>query len=64
MWNPIAVKFDSFVLLPANINQRINGLKIDLGDKKGLEKYLCHSLNPFTYYLKGAPFFLFLLVNR
>lgn len=29
---------DSFVLLPPNINQSINGLNTDLSDRAGLEK--------------------------
>lgn len=50
--------FDSSVLLHPNINQRINGLEIDLSAREGLEKLsLC--TNPFIYHLKEAlSFFL------
>lgn len=65
MWKPTPAEFDSFVLLPPNINQSINGLKTDLsGKKKGLKKYFCLSTNPLIYYFKGGLSFPFLPLKK
>lgn len=61
MWKPTPAEFDSFVLLPPNINQSINGLKTDLsGKKKALKNIFVSPQIPSFTILKEAfpsPFF-------